>query len=82
MKKFLTLLVFVAIAVPAAALGRYYTYATNTVTPYDEVGIGLMGYMPGFIRDMGCGRLHETFGDVRPPYGCEDETDPNGGWRS
>jgi hypothetical protein len=82
MKKLLTLILVVAIAVPAVVLGRFYIYATNTETPYDEVGIGLMQYMPGFIRDIGCTKLHETFGDVRPPYGCGDETDPNGDWRS
>ncbi len=56
---------------------RWYNYVTNTNTPYDEVGIELNLYMPKPVRKWGCDRLHQTFGNVLPPYGCAAE---GGGW--
>lgn len=49
---------------------RWYTYVTNTTTPYDEVGIELNSYMPSPIRKWGCDHLRATFGEMPPPYGC------------
>lgn len=49
---------------------RWHTYVTNTTSPYDEVGIELNRYMPYPLRKWGCDKLHSTFGNVLPPYGC------------
>ena len=53
---------------------RYYAWVTNSANaadPFDEVGIGLHSYMPGFVQDWGCARLKENFGSkTLPPHGC------------
>ena len=53
---------------------RYYAWATNASgasDPFDEVGIGLHSYMPGFVQSWGCARLKENFGTkTLPPHGC------------
>jgi hypothetical protein len=49
---------------------RWYSYVTNTKSPYDEVGIELNSSMPAPIRKWGCDKLHETFANALPPYGC------------
>ncbi len=56
----------------SATLGyRWHQYVTNTSSPYDEVGMALNGAVPSFLNEWGCGRLHETFGNVLPPLNCE-----------
>lgn len=63
-----------------------YTYVSyvknwnNAETPFDEVGIDLNSYMPGFIQDWGCAQLKAEFGNkTLPPYGCSAATGK--GWR-
>jgi hypothetical protein len=58
---------------------RWHTYVSNTDSPYDEVGITLNSNMPLPIRKWGCDKLHATFGNVLPPYGCQQ---PDGDGRS
>jgi hypothetical protein len=53
---------------------------TNTETPYDEVGIEFNSRMPGPINKWGCDKLHATFGNVAPPYGC-GANDGTRNWR-
>jgi hypothetical protein len=50
---------------------QWYRYITNTESPYQEVGIELNSRMPEPIRKWGCDRLHETFANTLPPYGCQ-----------
>ncbi|WP_313615478.1 hypothetical protein [Agrobacterium sp.] len=54
---------------------KWYKYVTNADSPYDEVGIELNSRMPGPINKWGCDKLHETFGNVLPPYGCQGGSD-------
>lgn len=61
------ILVFVVVIVGY----RWYGYVTNTDSPYNEVGIELNSRMPGPINKWGCDKLHQTFGNVLPPYGCQ-----------
>lgn len=49
---------------------RWYTYVTNTASPYDEVGIELNSYMPFPLRKWGCDHLRANFANHLPPYGC------------
>lgn len=70
MKKFVQIVLIAAIAVVVAVSWRWYSYVTNTETPYDEVGIEFNSRMPGPINKWGCDRLHATFGNVAPPLGC------------
>ena len=59
---------------------RYYAWVNNTAgaaDPFDEVGIGLHGMMPGFVQVWGCARLTENFGTkTMPPHGCGSPADP------
>ncbi len=64
-------LLIVAIAAVGVFGFRWYRYVTNDESPYQEVGIELNSRMPQPIRKWGCDRLHATFGDVVPPYGCQ-----------
>lgn len=50
---------------------RWYSYVTNTTSPYDEVGIEINSALPAPIRKWGCDKLHERFPDARPPNGCQ-----------
>lgn len=59
---------------------RWYSYVTNTKSPYDEVGIEINRYMPTPIRKWGCDRMHATFGNVLPPYGCQAEGSDGRQW--
>ena len=60
---------------------RYYDFAVNSESPFDEVGIELNRYMPGPIQTWGCNRLRERFeGKTLPPWGCQDAADPTH-WR-
>ena len=76
MKKFLMLIVLCAVVVAGLMGGLYYRYATNTESPYDEIGITLNGLMPGPIRAWGCGKLQENFANQLPPAGCSVADDP------
>lgn len=82
MKKLLSMLLLVVVTVGVilgATIGwRWYGYVSNTVSPYDEVGIGLNSRMPLPLRKWGCDRLQATFGAVLPPHGCRSET--GSGW--
>ncbi|MFN3525686.1 MAG: hypothetical protein ACK4YU_06315 [Paracoccus sp. (in: a-proteobacteria)] len=82
MKKLVTMLVVIVIALAIVAGGRYYMWVaniSNASTPYDEVGIGLHSYMPAFVQDWGCAKLQDSFGaQTLPPYGCAAA---DGGWR-
>ena len=72
MRTLLILVVTIAAVILLVMGFRYYMYVTNTQTPYDEVGIELNQYMPGPIRNWGCGKLKQTFGaKTLPPFGCE-----------
>jgi hypothetical protein len=51
--------------------GRWLYYVTRSASPYDEVGIGLMLYMPEPLRAWGCARLKERFPRQLPPAGCD-----------
>lgn len=70
MKKLLFIFVVAIIACAATLGGRWYIYVTNTSTPYDEVGIGLNGFMPAPVRKWGCDQLKKNFGRGLPPMGC------------
>ncbi|MDZ4309690.1 MAG: hypothetical protein U1A24_03910 [Cypionkella sp.] len=84
MKRLLTFVVVIALAVLGAGGYRYYAWVNNTAgepDPFDEVGIDLHQMMPGFVQDWGCGKLKENFGDkTLPPYGCQSDTQP-GKWQ-
>lgn len=71
MNRLLRLVVVVIVACVAAVGGRWYSYVTNTSSPFDEIGIELNSRAPAPLNEWGCGRLKETFGDkTLPPYGC------------
>lgn len=74
MKKVLSILAICVVAFFGMVGQRYYVWATNAngaADPFDEVGIGLHSYMPGFVQDWGCARLKENFGTkTLPPHGC------------
>jgi hypothetical protein len=52
---------------------HWYRYVTNTKSPYDDVGIQLNSAMPRPIRKWGCDRLHASFANALPPYGCQGD---------
>ena len=72
------LLTIIAIGAPTGMIAqRYVSWATNGPSPFDEVGIELHRYMPGFVQDWACGKLYARFGEkTLPPYGCQDATTP------
>ncbi len=73
LRKLLSIVLVIVIA-SAVTLGwRWYSYVSNTDSPYDEVGIELNSRMPLPLRKWGCDRLKATFGAVLPPYGCSAE---------
>jgi len=76
MKLFLVLVAVVVFVLGGLLGGLYYRYVTNTVSPYDEIGITLNNWMPGPINAWGCGRLKETFSTALPPFGCAAEGNP------
>lgn len=82
MKRFLTILVVAVFASVAMVGYRYVSWVKNWTgadTPFDEVGIDLHKYMPGFVQDWGCARLFDEFGDkTLPPHGCRGKA----GWPS
>lgn len=84
MKRLLSILLIVILVALGVAGQRYYTWVNNTqgaADPFDEVGIDLHRYMPGFVQDWGCARLKTHFGTrTLPPYGCQSDTEP-GQWK-
>ena len=76
MKKMMSLIVVMVAVLAVVMAGFYYRYVTNTETPYDEVGITLHGFMPGFIQTWGCAQLKVNFADQLPPTGCNVAGDP------
>jgi hypothetical protein len=71
MKAIFFLLMVMGAALISVIGGRYYMYATNTKTPFDEVGIELHQNMPAMVRDWGCAQLKQSFGGkTLPPPGC------------
>ncbi|PZM13046.1 hypothetical protein [Rhizobium tubonense] len=64
-------LVAAIVAIVVVFGGRWYAYVAYADDPFDEVGIGLNMIMPTPIREMGCAKLKERFGDkTLPPAGC------------
>jgi hypothetical protein len=80
MKKMLQVLLVVLIGVTVMFGGRWYTYVSNTASPYDEVGIALNGYAPAPLRAWGCAKLHATFPKNLPPHGCSQPGGAPGQW--
>ena len=70
MQKVFSLLIAVLAGFVIVIGGRWYTYITNTTSPYEEVGIELNSRMPLPLRAWGCGKLHANFPKSLPPYGC------------
>lgn len=73
--RILRVILIVAIAAAATIGWRWFRYVSNTASPYDEVGIELNSRMPGPINKWGCDKLHASFGNVLPPYGCQAGAD-------
>ena len=70
MRRVLSIVLIIALAVLLFLGGRWYVYVTNTSSPYDEVGIDLNLYMPAPLRAWGCAQLESNFAGAVPPYGC------------
>lgn len=70
MFRLLRLVVLMAVVVAAVLGGYWYSYVTNSESPYQEIGIELNSRMPDPIRKWGCDKLHVTFAGALPPYGC------------
>ena len=69
-------LISIAMIALIAVIGfRWHRYVTNSETAYEEIGIELNSRMPAPINKWGCDRLHETFGNILPPYGCQSGAD-------
>lgn len=69
--KILKVVLIVVIAVVGMGAFRWYSYVTNTQSPYQEVGIELNSRLPLPLRKWGCDRLQQNFADMLPPYGCQ-----------
>jgi len=80
LKRFLTILIAVIVAVVVLVGYQYLSWVLNwkgASDPFDEIGIDLNYYMPGFVQDWGCGQLYAEFGTkTLPPHGCRGK----GGW--
>ena len=82
LRKLLIILAAVFVVVTAGIGQRYYAWAVQADSPFDEVGIELHRYMPAAVQDWGCAKLFERFGGkTLPPYGCQDLTD-GAKWRN
>ncbi|TCQ08802.1 hypothetical protein C8J34_103190 [Rhizobium sp. PP-F2F-G36] len=79
MRKLISVVLVVVLAATAFIGLRWYRYVSNTSSPYDEVGIEINSRLPASLSKWGCDKLHVTFGNVPPPYGC-GSTDGNT-WR-
>lgn len=80
MARILSTLVTIIIAITLTLGWRFYSYATNTESPYDEIGIELNSRAPAFLNSWACDRLQATFPNSIPPYGCGKD-DGTTGWR-
>lgn len=78
--RLLRLVLIIVIAVAVTGGYRWYRYIGNTDSPYDEVGIGINSRLPQPLRKWGCDKLHATFGNVLPPYGCQAEGSEGRSW--
>lgn len=77
MRKAVFIVAFILIAFAGVVGKRYNDWVFYSESPFDEVGIGLHGYMPVFIQDWGCGKLFDRFGGkTLPPYGCQSAIEP------
>jgi hypothetical protein len=77
--KIFRLAIILVITIVVVGGFRWYRYVSNTESPYDEVGIELNSRLPQPLRKWGCDRLHTTFANTLPPYGCQSGTD-TGSW--
>jgi hypothetical protein len=77
----LLMIVLVMVIVGIGLVGqRWYTYITNTDSPFEEVGMEINNRLPGPLHDYGCARLKATFGGkTLPVHGCQDATGK--GWQ-
>ena len=80
MRRIIPIVLTIIIALGATLGWRFYAYATNTESPYDEVGIELNTRVPAFMNRWACGRLQQNFPNAVPPYGCGRD-DGTTGWR-
>ncbi|MCM2439695.1 hypothetical protein HGO34_08195 [Agrobacterium vitis] len=80
MKRLLRLILIMAIAAIVLFGSRWYTYVTNTESPYQEVGIDINSRLPDPFNKWGCAKLQANFSTMLPPYGCQNPTDPKQ-WR-
>lgn len=62
LRQFLMFLVILAVVV----LGRYFYYVAFEKDMYSEVGVALHGVMPAPIKQWGCQKLAERFGQPAP----------------
>jgi hypothetical protein len=80
LQKAILILSLISIAFIGLVFKRYYEWVSNTVKPFDEVGISLHKYMPARIQAWGCNKLKMTFQyKTMPPHGCGDPKNP-GKW--
>ena len=71
MKRLMVFVLAFAIAGAGTMGYKWYTYVTNTVSAFDEVGSTINKALPGPINAWGCAQLKKTFGTGLPPMGCE-----------
>ena len=69
-QKILTLIIVFSVGIAMMFGGRWYAYVALGDSPYDEVGIGLNGYMPAPLRNWGCHKMQTRFVGQMPPHGC------------
>ncbi len=74
-KRFFMLATLIVVVLAAFCLQQWYSYVTNTKSPYDEIGIELNSRMPLPLRKWGCDQLQANFKRGLPPHGCAQ---PNG----
>ena len=60
-----TVLKILGLAVIAVA-GYWTYYSSFAPNPNDRVGVALIRWMPGPVRDWGCGKLNERFPGAAP----------------
>jgi hypothetical protein len=80
LQKAILILSLISIAFVGLVFKRYYEWVSNTIKPFDEVGISLHKYMPAPIQAWGCTKLKATFQyKSLPPHYCGDPKNP-GKW--
>lgn len=80
MQKLLMGALIAALFVIGSVGWRWYSYVTNTESPYDEVGITFNSRMPYPLRKWGCDKLQKTFAGALPPYGCKGQGPSGRDW--